>query len=73
VTTERLVHMANQIAAFFRSYPHDVAVAGIAGHIRQFWERRMRDQLAAHVAAGGEGLDPLVIAATKRIDDVADA
>ena len=55
--------MANQIAAFFRSYPHDTAVEGIAGHIRQFWERRMRDQLYAHVEAGGEGLDPLVIEA----------
>jgi formate dehydrogenase subunit delta len=63
MTPERLVHMANQIAAFFRSYPHDTAVEGIAGHIRQFWERRMRDQLYAHVEAGGEGLDPLVIEA----------
>jgi formate dehydrogenase subunit delta len=42
-------------------------VEGIAGHIRQFWERRMREQLAAHVAAGGEGLDPLVIEAEKRL------
>lgn len=63
MTPDRLVHMANQIAAFFRSYPHDTAVEGIAGHIRQFWERRMRDQLYAHVEAGGEGLDPLVIEA----------
>ena len=63
MTPERLVHMANQIAAVFRSYPHDTAVEGIAGHIRQFWERRMRDQLYAHVEAGGEGLDPLVIEA----------
>ena len=63
MTTERLVHMANQIAAFFRSYPHATAVEGIAGHIRQFWERRMRDQLYAHVEAGGEGLDPLVVEA----------
>jgi formate dehydrogenase subunit delta len=67
MTTDRLVHMANQIAAFFRSYPHETAVEGVAGHIRQFWERRMREQLAAHVAAGGEGLDPLVLEAEKRL------
>lgn len=67
MTTERMVHMANQIAAFFRSYPHETAVEGIAGHIRQFWERRMREKLLAHVDTGGEGLDPLVVEAVRRM------
>jgi len=57
---EHLVHMANQIAAFFRSRPEAEAVAGTAEHIRLFWDPRMRAQLAAHIAAGGAGLDPLV-------------
>lgn len=64
---EKLVHMANQIAQFFASYPHDEAVAGIADHIEKFWERRLREQLRTHIAAGGAGLRPLVIEAAARI------
>ncbi len=36
-TGAKLDHMANQIAAFFRSYPEEEAVAGIHDHIRSFW------------------------------------
>jgi len=60
---ERLIHMSNQIWSFFRSYPHDKAVAGIAEHIGQFWDRRMRESILAHRAGGGEGLEPAVIEA----------
>ena len=67
MTPDRLVHMANQIAAFFRPSPHDEAVAGVAGHLRQFWEPRMRHQLRAHIAEGGAGLDPLVLEAAKTL------
>jgi len=56
---QRLVHMANQIAAFFKAYPEPEAIAATAAHFRQFWDPRMRQQLAAHVAAGGEGLTPI--------------
>ena len=45
---EKLVRMANQIAAFFRSYPQDEAVAGIHKHVTAFWTPRMREQLAAY-------------------------
>jgi len=65
---EKLAHMANQIAAFFRAYPEEEAVAGIAAHLRQFWEPRLRAALAQHVAAGGAGLDPLVLAAARELD-----
>lgn len=58
---DRLVKMANDIGAYFRAEPdHAAAVAGIATHIRRFWEPRMRRRLHAHAAAGGAGLDPLV-------------
>ncbi len=67
MTNERMVTMANQIATFFRSYPHAVAVEGVESHIRQFWERRMRAQFLDYLAAGGEGLDPLVIEAAGRL------
>lgn len=62
-----IVRMANQIAGFFASYDHDEAVAGVAGHIAQFWEPRMRQALADVIERGGEGLDPLVIAAAKTL------
>jgi formate dehydrogenase subunit delta len=62
-----LVRMANQIAAFFAAQDHDEAVAGIATHIRSFWEPRMRKGLYAVVDAGGEGLDALVIEAAAEL------
>lgn len=57
--TNELVRMANQIAAFFASYPHEEAVTGMAQHIRDFWDPRMRTQMAGVLEAGGAGLDPL--------------
>ncbi|MEO7651005.1 MAG: formate dehydrogenase subunit delta [Bryobacteraceae bacterium] len=65
--TARMVHDANQIALFFSSYPKQEAVAGIADHFTKFWERRMRNQILDHVAAGGHGLDALVIEAVKSL------
>lgn len=59
----KLDHMANQIAAFFRSYPDDEAVAGVHDHIRSFWPPVMRRNLVARVDAGTATLDPLVVAA----------
>lgn len=58
------VRLANDIAVQFHHVPKDVAVQAIADHLHMFWEPRMLTQLNAHVAAGGEGLDELVIAAT---------
>ncbi|AJE46263.1 formate dehydrogenase subunit delta [Celeribacter indicus] len=60
MTNEKMVMMANQIATFFRSQPRVDQAAGIAAHISDFWEPRMRDQLKAYLAQGGAGLDPLV-------------
>ena len=54
------IRMANQIAAFFKAYPHDQAIKDIADHINRFWEPRMRSAFFAHLAAGGAGLDGLV-------------
>lgn len=56
----KLVRMANQIGLFFASQREGVRVPGIAEHIRKFWEPRMRNQIFAHLDAGGEGIDPLV-------------
>lgn len=68
MNTQDLVRMANQIADYYQAYPEDEAVAGIAAHIRSFWDPRMRTTLANHVAAGGAGLKPLALAGAKQIE-----
>ncbi len=67
MTPERMVHMANQIARFFSAYPRDQAVEGVADHLKKFWEPRMRKDIEAYVAEGGQGLDALVIDAVKKL------
>jgi formate dehydrogenase subunit delta len=66
-TGEKLVYMANQIAAFFVSQPQAEAAAGLADHINKFWDPRMRAQLFAILDEGGEGLSPLVLDAAPQI------
>ena len=56
---EKLVMMANQIAAFFAVQGEERAVPQIAGHIEKFWDPRMRSKITAQVAASGAGLNPL--------------
>ncbi|MQP67469.1 formate dehydrogenase [Niveispirillum sp. SYP-B3756] len=60
MSPDKLVSMANQIGKFFATQPGDKAAAGIADHIRSFWDPRMRQAIFAHLDAGGQGLDPLV-------------
>jgi formate dehydrogenase subunit delta len=55
--------MANQIAANFRHHPDDQAAGEIADHLRSFWTPWMLGRLLQVVDGGGEGLDPLVVAA----------
>lgn len=57
------VRLANDIARQFAHLAPAEAAAGITAHIEAFWDPRMRDRLQAHVDGGGEGLDPLVLAA----------
>ena len=68
MNVERLVQMANDIAAYFAAEPdRNEAEAGVAGHITRFWDPRMRSQILAHLAAGGEGLDDLARAGVSRL------
>ena len=64
---DKLITMANQIARFMESKPHDEGVAGLAGHINDFWEPRMRRQLFELLDQGGNGLRPLVLDAAEKI------
>lgn len=68
MNAERLVQMANDIGRYFAAEPdREEAVAGIASHLKRFWEPRMRAAILAHLAAGGEGLDELARAGVERL------
>ncbi len=60
MTPDNLTSMANQIALFFATQPGQDQAAGVAAHLNDFWEPRMRAALSAHAQAGGDGLAPLV-------------
>lgn len=63
----KLIYMANQIAKFMESKPHDQGVAELSSHINDFWEPRMRLHLFEVIDAGGKGLRPLVLDAAAKI------
>ena len=59
-----LIKMANEIGGFFAQMPErEEAVAAIAGHLRNFWEPRMRRELIEYAQRGGAQLTELVRAA----------
>ena len=60
---EKIVHNANQIAAYFAAYPRDEALQGIAEHFNRFWEYRLRAALLELLRAGECNFHPLVIEA----------
>ncbi|MGB3146216.1 MAG: formate dehydrogenase subunit delta [Paracoccaceae bacterium] len=70
MSPEKMIRMANQIATFFESKPRAEGVEGCAAHISDFWEPRMRKQLFDHIAAGGAGLNALVLEAAPKIRPV---
>jgi formate dehydrogenase subunit delta len=61
----KLVKMANQIAAAFGADPdRKVAVESTAGHLKRFWEPRMRREILAVLDRGGDhGMSPIVVEA----------
>lgn len=68
MTTQRLVHMANQVASFFASYPEAEAIDGTASHLKSFWDPRMRREIEAHLKdKAGAGLSHIAMEAVKRI------
>jgi formate dehydrogenase subunit delta len=65
---QRLVHMANQVASFFASYPEAEAIESTASHLKSFWDPRMRREIEAHLAEkAGAGLSHIALEAVKRI------
>lgn len=62
MSPEKLIRMANQIAAFFETQP-DGGPEAIAAHINDFWEPRMRARLLGLSKDEARTLRPGVLAA----------
>jgi formate dehydrogenase subunit delta len=62
---QHIKQMANQIAANFSF--HADAEARILDHLTRFWAPSMRRKLLDCVEQGGEGLEPAVVAAARRL------
>ena len=62
---QHLVHLANNIGAFFESEKDRKKGAdGVANHIRNFWEPRMRREILQYLdQQQGAGLSELVLTA----------
>jgi formate dehydrogenase subunit delta len=69
VNIERLTTMANDIANFFHAETdRNVALDSISGHLRKFWEPRMRRQIIAYAkSADHEELSELAYEAVMRL------
>ena len=64
-TDDKLVMMANQIAAFFAAQGEAKAVPAVADHIRKFWDPEMRRKFLAQMETSGLPLHPLARDAAK--------
>ena len=67
MNADNLVTMANQIGSFFETMPdRPQALADIAGHLKRFWEPRMRRSLLKHIDEhAGARLDAIVLEALR--------
>ena len=62
----KLIYMANQIARFFAAQG-EAAPAGVADHLRAFWDPTMRAEIIAWVQGGGDGLSPVAEAGVRML------
>ncbi len=68
MNSARLVAMANDIAAFFAADADaEAAAEQVAGHLRRFWEPRMRKEIRGYLERGGAGLSPLARRGIERL------
>lgn len=72
-TLDKLVRMANQIAEEFEHQQGANAARATWDHIWHFWDPRMREQIVAHLDAGGAGLRPSTREAVTLLRTGADA
>jgi formate dehydrogenase subunit delta len=66
--THHLIQMANSIGDFFNAMPDtEEARVELAGHIRRYWEPRMRRGIFEHIdKTNGQGLQPIVLQALRQ-------
>jgi formate dehydrogenase subunit delta len=65
---DRLVAMANDIAAFFAADPDPESGAEqVATHLRKFWAPRMRNEIKRFLDKGGTGLSSLARRGVERL------
>lgn len=68
MNTQHLTKMVNEIAAFFRgeSGP-EKAIGEVATHLNRYWDPRMRREIVAHYAKGGDGLSDISLKAVAEL------
>jgi formate dehydrogenase subunit delta len=71
MSPETLTRMANQIARFFDSQPGDDRAERVAQHLSDYWDPRMRVQIAAIAKAPDSGLSPLAQEAVRLLGEPA--
>jgi formate dehydrogenase subunit delta len=65
---QRLIAMANDIAAFFNAEADKEAAAEqVANHLRKFWDPRMREAIRRVAQEGGVGLSALALSGVRRL------
>lgn len=70
MSPDKLAYMANQIGRFYAYQPPDQAVTSVEGHLRRFWDPRMRRTIVAHLDDVQVKLDPVVRAAVAHLAEV---
>jgi len=72
VNPEHLAEMVNDIAHFFAAEPdRETAVNGVSGHLKKFWDPRMRRQIVAYLRdQGGGELGELARAGVERLAEI---
>ncbi|HEY8520796.1 MAG TPA: formate dehydrogenase subunit delta [Gammaproteobacteria bacterium] len=64
---EKLVKMANQIAANLSYGDEGKAAEGVCDHLRRFWTPDMRAQIIEHYRQGGADLSPVAKAGVAKL------
>ena len=68
IGTDKLIHMAEQIAANVTiSTDQDVKAGKLADHLNRYWDPRMRAELMSYASDHREELSPVLQAAVDKL------
>ena len=70
-TDEKLVYMANQIAANFVAMRIADPAGATAEHIARYWDPGMKQRIFARVVEGENGLEPIAESAVRSLMNAA--